>query len=94
MNRRRKIPFIDRVKQQNALLLRRLGLPALAVLLIAVIIIVTFVNSTSAQTDSTTQAYAGFQGKIGRTLADSIPYWPQPKVASQGRPNQPPSTSP
>ena len=94
MNRRRKIPFIDRVKQQNDLLLRRLGLPALAVLLIALTIIGIFVNSTSAQTDSSTQAYAGFQGKIGRTLADSTPYWPQPKVASQGLPNQHPAGPP
>ena len=33
------------------------------------------------------QAQLEFKGKIGRTLADSEEYWPEPVTAPEGAPN-------
>jgi arylsulfatase A-like enzyme len=33
-----------------------------------------------------TEAYAGFEGKVGRTVAGSEPWWP-PRASAQGKPN-------
>ena len=63
----------------------RLGLFVLGMLLVAFSIVISG-HGTLAQsadtsnlggTDTTTQAYAGFQGKVGRTLAESTPSWSQ-----------------
>jgi arylsulfatase len=33
-----------------------------------------------------TEAYAGFEGTVGRTVAGSSPYWP-PRPDARGKPN-------
>ena len=42
---------------------------------------------TPAETILTGDPGAGFRGKIGRTLADSLPDWPESRRAPPGSPN-------
>lgn len=77
MNRKRNPSFIQKVKQKLVSPTAWLALVVFSILLVTG----TTIASSLAQNpgNAREQAYAGFQGKIGRTLAESTPWWtPQP----------------
>ncbi len=52
----------------------------------AVLLVLSFL-SVQASCTSSPRPYEGFEGKIGRTFADSEPWWPAPVQAPKGAPN-------
>ncbi|WP_375494752.1 hypothetical protein [uncultured Nostoc sp.] len=83
MNRKRNSSFIQKVKQKLVSPIAWLALVAFSILLVISTTIASSFAQNPAQEagDASTQAYAGFKGKIGRTLAESTPWWtPQPSA--------------
>jgi len=47
----------------------------------------TDLSASSSAGDNGQDAYAGFPGRIGRTISESVPAWPAERTAPQGSPN-------
>ncbi|MBN3899666.1 MAG: arylsulfatase [Nostoc sp. NOS(2021)] len=81
MNRKRNLSFIQKVKQKLVSPIAWLALVVFSILLVTGTTIASSLaqNPAKGAGNASTQAYAGFKGKIGRTLAESTPSWtPQP----------------